>query len=76
MAKKWSGMVVQRSFIKGHSFRNRLYLFQVCCLYDTNTIKKIERDDVKTEEGYKKSYRGYLPLVKHFFFCGINQKLG
>ena len=25
MAKKWPGMVVQRSFIKGHSFRNRLY---------------------------------------------------
>ena len=24
MAKKWPGMVVQRSFIKGHSFRNRL----------------------------------------------------
>ena len=26
MAKKWPGMVLQRSFIKGHSFRNRLYL--------------------------------------------------
>ena len=24
MAKKWPGMVVQRSFIKGHSFRNRV----------------------------------------------------
>ena len=26
MAKKWPGMVVQRSFIKGHSFQNRVYL--------------------------------------------------
>ena len=25
MAKKWPGMVVQRSFIKGHSFQNSLY---------------------------------------------------
>ena len=25
MAKKWPGMVIQRSFIKGHSFRNSLY---------------------------------------------------
>ena len=34
------------------------------------------RADVKTEEGYKKSYKGYVPfLVKHFI-CGINQKIG
>jgi hypothetical protein len=26
MAKKWPGMVVQRTFIKGHSFVYRLYL--------------------------------------------------
>jgi hypothetical protein len=25
MAKKWPGMVVQRTFIKGHSFIYRLY---------------------------------------------------
>ena len=25
MAKKWPGMFVQRSFIKGHSFRKGLY---------------------------------------------------
>ena len=25
MAKKWPEMVVERSFIKGHSFRNSLY---------------------------------------------------
>ena len=33
--------------------------------------------DLKTEEGYKKSYTGYVPfLVKHLFICGINQKIG
>ena len=26
MAKKWPGMVVQRTFIKGHSFVYRLYI--------------------------------------------------
>ena len=26
MAKKWSGIVVQRTFIKGHSFVYRLYV--------------------------------------------------
>ena len=31
MAKKWPGMVVQRSFIKGHSFPIGLYM---------NTVKK------------------------------------
>jgi hypothetical protein len=29
MAKKWPGMVVQRSSIKGHSFQNRVYLFEI-----------------------------------------------
>ena len=28
MAKKWPGMVVQRSFIKEHSFVNRLYVLK------------------------------------------------
>ena len=29
MAKKWPGMVVQRTFIKGHSFVYRLYEYKV-----------------------------------------------
>ena len=45
MAKKWPENVIQRSFIKEHSFVNRLYILGNVCNFDikllnTNTFYK------------------------------------
>ena len=45
MAKKWPEKVIQRSFIKEHSFVNRLYILGNVCNFDikllnTNTFYK------------------------------------
>ena len=39
MAKNWPGMVVQRSFIKEHSFPYRLYIFTTCAAIQANLVK-------------------------------------
>ena len=37
-AKKWPGMVVQRTFIKEHSFVYRLYFIKSCPIFDELTF--------------------------------------
>ena len=64
MAKKWPGMVVQRSFIKEHLFVNRLYVLP---LIDSNYESINGASYIKEKKVMNSSHGHYrrdsLPLL-------------
>ena len=60
MAKKWPGMVIQRTFIKGHSFVYRLYLGSIVLL------QKMFYHNLALREQNPSSWAGNYPHLFHF----------